>query len=243
MWCGIDYEILDGDNKEEITYCTDEDDRLYEKGIDEEIEAVGWSTFKTAKTNKSKPVRKVIDEGIASGDESDSDYASVLCSFDKEGSSAAKKKFKELNPETDFEDTQFSIGLLFPSKDVLKKAIRMHGVNERRDVKLIKDGNDKLEPNVLTHTNGSNPNMIVFHLLFRVQKEKKLTVSKSQIEDNEIDRIQRIYICFDALKQGFVEGEDRFVVELPTRTCSCRKWQGEETIDHMLFSCPFTAAV
>ncbi|KAL3500786.1 hypothetical protein ACH5RR_039879 [Cinchona calisaya] len=36
------------------------------------------------------------------------------------------------------------MGFSFPSKDVMKKAIRMHGVNERRDVKFIKDDNDRV---------------------------------------------------------------------------------------------------
>ncbi|KAL3537363.1 hypothetical protein ACH5RR_000729 [Cinchona calisaya] len=44
-------------------------------------------------------------------------------------------------------------------------------------------------------------------------------------EGNEIDRFQRIYIFFEVLKQGSLEGDNRFVVDLPARICSHRKWQ------------------
>ncbi|KAL3516894.1 hypothetical protein ACH5RR_023796 [Cinchona calisaya] len=100
-------------------------------------------------SNYTIHMKMINYEGSASGDGLDRDYASVsdlenICSSDKEENKVVKKKFKEFNPEICLEDSQFSTGLLFPSKNVLKKAIKMHGVNKRRDVEFIKDNNDRL---------------------------------------------------------------------------------------------------
>ena len=289
---------------------TDEDDRMYEKNIDLEVDASGLSKLKnTYGKYKGKNVAGNQEENSNDDDENDTDvdqysnsYLESLSSDDEEVNGTKKQKWPEFNPEIDMDDPKFSKGMLFPSRDVLKMAIRMHGIKERKGVKFLKDdftrvraycpvacnwlcfaskyryGDcqtfqirtyspvhtcSKIWNNRLCNANivfdwymddfRSNPNMTLSHLMFRVQKEKNLKISKSQAfwaktkalekvrgkvaqqyaqlqdyiaeilrtnpgstvvlktEDDDPERFQRLYMCFEVTKKGFIEGSQKLI--------------------------------
>ncbi|KAH7843003.1 hypothetical protein Vadar_011643 [Vaccinium darrowii] len=52
-----------------------------------------------------------------------------------------KHQFKHFRPNTDMEDPQFKIGMLFSTPEVFKAAVKQHAIKQQRPLKLVK--NDK----------------------------------------------------------------------------------------------------
>lgn len=50
-----------------------------------------------------------------------------------------KRKCREFNPVVDMTDPEFTVGMVFPTVDVLKKAIKEHALKSHRAIRLVKN--------------------------------------------------------------------------------------------------------
>lgn len=132
-------------------YASSEDDKMYEKYVDLEVEATGWAKFSNNNTKIPHPQNtikgKMVVQTIADVDSgSDTDCVSAselesLSSSDEEGNGEKRIRPKQFNPDADMENPEFKVHMLFATKEVFVKAVRMHSIVDRRDIKLVK--NDK----------------------------------------------------------------------------------------------------
>ena len=81
---------------------------------------------------------------IKFGSDDDEEELRSSCESDLEedDDSRARKKGKEFNPSTDMEDPIFKIGMRFPTKENLKKAMKEYRIKAHKAIKIVK--NDRL---------------------------------------------------------------------------------------------------
>uniref|UniRef100_A0A6V7QX45 SWIM-type domain-containing protein n=1 Tax=Ananas comosus var. bracteatus TaxID=296719 RepID=A0A6V7QX45_ANACO len=120
----------------ESYYDLTDDDELSDKNVDTHVE-VGVGT-KTSTT---------IDD-VPKDSNSDTDYelSDELHSVDdsSEDDLVMRRRYPEFRAETDMQNPQFGIGMLFASMKEFRQAIREYSIKNRYNIKLVKNEKDKV---------------------------------------------------------------------------------------------------
>ncbi|KAL3522916.1 hypothetical protein ACH5RR_015750 [Cinchona calisaya] len=84
-----------------------------------------------------------LEDGYEYGNSTDyasvSEHRSICSSSDEDITGGKKEKFIEFNVDTDMEDSQFIVEMLFADNNEFKRAIWAHGIKERRNFQFKKD--------------------------------------------------------------------------------------------------------
>ncbi|KAL0383004.1 UNVERIFIED_CONTAM: hypothetical protein Scaly_0587700 [Sesamum calycinum] len=156
-----------------------DDDDLFDKYVDGEGDMV---------RDHSQSNLGLGDSGDDSGDEdvvdSENDFDDARLS-DVEGDGSA---YPVYNPVESYDPT-FELRMIFSSKTEFKKVVQSHAIKTKRNLKFTKNENrlwDYAEE-VRTKNHGST------------------VILGTENENGEV-RFSRFYVCFNALKQGFLWG-------------------------------------
>ncbi|KAE9459215.1 hypothetical protein C3L33_08887, partial [Rhododendron williamsianum] len=177
-----------------------DDDGLYETFVDENEEFVGVRVTAEEKVEFDGNG----DEIVLSDD--DSKYGSknsYYTSSDEENSHKRKHHFKNFRPETDMEDPQFKMRMLFSTPQEFKAAMKQHAIKHQRQVKMVKNDKRRIKAKCFGGTDPKkscpwevyaakvmteymddlriNPGMPIADLKERVRTELKVEVSRNQL--------------------------------------------------------------
>ncbi|KAL3514952.1 hypothetical protein ACH5RR_021854 [Cinchona calisaya] len=130
------------------------------------------------------------------------DLLSLSSSSNDEGNKSYKPKFKKFR-EVEMEDPTFSVGMISETKGQFKRAVDNYGVKCGKE--HIYKKNDIEREISKTKVNRELNVSVSRHQVYRTfVKAKSIIYDIDDISGEE--RFKRLYICFEALKRGFLEG-------------------------------------
>ncbi|XP_058217282.1 uncharacterized protein LOC131328349 [Rhododendron vialii] len=136
------------------SYQEEDDDGLYETFVDENEKFVGVRVT----TEEEVAFDGNGDEIVLSDDDSKYGFeSSYYTSSDEENSLRRKHHFKNFRPETDMEDPQFKMGMLFSTPQEFKAAVKQHAIKHQRQVKMVKNDKRRIKAKCFGGTDPEKP--------------------------------------------------------------------------------------